>query len=392
MLATRCRHCGANLPVVLSGPTPPCSYCTAPAPFSAEVEAKVARVRSRVAGLAARSQQLVGRQALLGRDTNLWMLVPQLLLWVVAFALLWWTFGGDDTVDMAARFWLLFATTTGMGASLVGFGITMIHARRMSTFALARPPLVDGQPPRCRVCGAALAQEGRVRRCRYCCSDHLVTGEHYRTADNDLDATLKRIGRELSSTLQDKAALADKLYWHLAGWPPLVLVVAVPIAALTMAPSNALLPLPIGLWIIGLLLVGVGSAMKVPAIRTREEAKAGDTFIVEGLHFTASMLVSMGPRPFSAELFLSDTVGLLLQGEDLPVYRIEMAAGGQPVEDSNWHAASWHVSLRASRRRTPLRPNSRCGSAQTDGLRCARRHAALHSVHRCASAFNLLLG
>ena len=54
-------------------------------------------------------------------------------------------------------------------------------------------------------------------------------------------------------------------------------------------------------------------------------------------------------------------------------------------------ATSERSSLRSSRRRTPLRPNSRCGSAQTDGLCCARRHAALHSVHRCASAFNLLL-
>ena len=70
------------------------------------------------------------------------------------------------------------------------------------------------------------------------------------------------------------------------------------------------------------------------------------------------------------------------------------AGGGQSPypATAGSEATSERSSLRASSRRTSVRPDSHCGSAQTDGLPCARRDAALHSVPWCASAFYLLLG
>ncbi len=351
-LATQCASCGGTVPIVLCAASPPCRYCGSPSPLDEAVAQRVAGVRARVAAQEARSQQLIGKQAELGRSHGVILLIVMCVLWALIFGFGWATFeppeklgffelmaGGSAlrSVDALALYWLTWLTMTGVGLSSVGYGASMISMRRMTRFALPRAPLVSGAPPRCRVCGAELGLQGRVRRCGYCSADHLVMGERYQREDTHLDAELARVERALDSTLEKKVQRVDRWLWVFTAVMPIVSVPVVPIAAFTLqAPPRGLVMLPLIALALGFLLVLVGSVMSVPDIRTRAATRPGDTLLVQGQPLSVAVRIRFGLWPFAGQLFLcreggAPLEGVFVGGDEEPCYRMAFDSGGQAM-------------------------------------------------------------
>ncbi len=348
-LATSCSSCGGTVPIVFCKLSPPCRYCGSASPLSDAVAQRVARVRAKVGSQEARSQQLIGKQANLGRSYGVGLLVAMMILWLLIFLVGWWTFeppedvgfvalmaGGDalQSLDIRGRYWLTWVTLAGVGLTTFGYGVAMIVMRRMVRFALPRAPLASGAPPRCRVCGAELGLEGRVRRCGYCAADHLVMGERYQREDSRLDRELSRMERELGATLERRVKRADQWLWLFSGVMPLLAVVFVPAAAILLdAPTTGLVLLPLLPLGFGIVLVAIGTVMSVPEVRTRQEARPGDTLLVQGQPMQALSRISFGLWPFSGDLFLcrggeGAHEGIFIGRDDEPCYRVALESGG----------------------------------------------------------------
>jgi hypothetical protein len=333
----------------------------------------VAGVRAKVASHAARSQQLIGKQANLGRSHDVSLLIVVLILWILIFVVGYFNFdppenlglfqlmaGGPalKSVDSLALYWLTWLTLAGIGLTSVGYGFSMISLRRMVRLALPRAPLISGAPPRCRVCGAELCLEGRVRRCDYCGADHLLMGERYAREDARLDGELARMETELNATLERKVQRADKLLWWFSGLMPIVSVPAIPVAAFLLdAPTRGLVVFPLLALALGLALVTVGALMSVPNIRTRGATRPGDVLLVQGQPMKALARIKFGVWPFAGTLFLchagdSALEGVFIVDDEQPCYRVTFDGGGSPMTAQEVERAkvagvvapeSWHT-------------------------------------------------
>ena len=360
-LATACIRCGATVPIVLSATSPACRYCGSDSPIDAAVSQRVAAVRAKVMSQQARGQQLVGRQASLGRAHGVSLLIAMMALWAFIFLIGWFTFappealgfialmaGGDslESVDIRARYWLSWISLAGVGLTTLGYGISMLSMRRLVDLALPRAPLFAGAPPRCRVCGAELGQHGRVRRCGHCAADHLVTGERYVREEARIDGELARMQRVLDATLELKVKRADQWLWVFSGLMPLISVVLVPAMALLLgAPTKGLVWLPLLPLAIGIVCVAIALSIRVPEIRTREAARPGDTLLVQGQPLQTLARLSVGLWPFSGNLFLCPRVagggleGVFIGADTEPCYRVELESGGEAMRADELQSA-----------------------------------------------------
>ncbi|MFP6686920.1 MAG: hypothetical protein VB934_19515 [Polyangiaceae bacterium] len=405
-LSAECTTCGAVVPVVLASASPPCRHCGSQNPIAPEVEAQIAPIRARLGQQSAREQPLVGRQAEAANFYDVSSLFAFSVLWILFFALGWlWTSGNlpesigslevffsekrYTDIDIRLHYYLHWAMFTGYGLMLVAYGITMIRMRRLVRFALPRRPLSPGRPPRCRICGAELGEEGRLRRCAYCRADHVIRGEAYQREDTRLEAELTRVEEQLDTTLKDRERSADKLLGPLTGCVPLMVMFCAPAASFLLPHTDRVwTSLPVGLLLLGLLLVLVGRAMPVPEIRTRHFVRPGDTLLVDDRRARVVACASMGRLiTFPAQLLFiaapndpnAPLEAIFVESDGEPCRRLELEAGGAPLTPAAMASAiaagaispkSWHhldCRLEANGSRLPpeasdlwyFRPSSR---------------------------------
>lgn len=281
--------------IALAGPEPPCSYCGQPFSVEPALASTIAELRQTIAGRAAAAEQLIGRQARLGREHGLGVLIPPLSVWLLATFTI---FGMIDTPgvsigellsrpgpgDPTYKAWLLTALAAALGIVLIGFGVAVIRARGVVRRAFPRPPVADGRPPRCRVCNGELGEDGQVRQCGYCGADNLVLGR-YQEADRELAAALAARRRELDKTLEARS----RAVWRtvtIGTWLSLAVVLGSWVVLLLGPFRPAAFYAAAGAVGLGALLVAIGMLRPIPKIRTLSEALAGDRLVIDGEELT----------------------------------------------------------------------------------------------------------
>jgi len=198
LLAARCPGCGAACPVsVHETETLHCDQCGHTGPHAAEVRTGLQKAAEVLGSLDVRQRQLTDgqrkrvHQARIGNIAALVILVtiflpliPTVLVLSVVF---FFETGGlqGDAVWVPLSFSCLFLSIPL--SAFVAYGWYRHRQKKLIRAWVAVPPPVQGQPARCRVCGAGLpeAQEGEVAvvRCEYCSADNLVD-----------PATMQRLG------------------------------------------------------------------------------------------------------------------------------------------------------------------------------------------------------
>jgi hypothetical protein len=184
-----------------------------------------------------------------------------------------------------------------------------------------------------------------------------VLGERYQREESRFDGELARMERELGATLERRVKRADQWLWLSSGVMPILAVGFVPAGALLLdAPTRGLVVLPLLPLGVGVALVAIGTAMRVPEIRTRQDARPGDTLLVQGQPMQALSRIRFGLWPFSGDLFLcrvgeGSHEGLFIGRDDEPCYRVALESGGAAMRAEEIIAAqaagaitpeSWH--------------------------------------------------
>ena len=297
-LLAACTQCGGNVPVVLAGPAVRCEYCGSDDPLPATVRERVESVRLRVAKRSAQEQQLVGKQARLGRTYGVEFLIIIATLWLIAALFLYFMIDtprgmsvrqllfdvhlpSDRADDAAAKWWIIFILCSGFALTMFLYGLSLIFLRRVVRHALPMAPAAPGGAPRCRCCAADLPATGSVRRCGYCGADHLVLGERYQREERSLEQALAQIERTADKTLAVRQRRADRLA-RFAALFPMVIALASPVGLALGASRPDLWLIPGVLLVAAVVVFAIMSAIHVPAVRTLHETLAGDRLMLAG--------------------------------------------------------------------------------------------------------------
>ncbi|MCK4778468.1 MAG: hypothetical protein KAS39_08800, partial [Actinomycetia bacterium] len=118
--------------------------------------------------------------------------------------------------------YLVFIFITGIILNLFLLSLMKIYLERFPLFAAPFPPEDPGGPPRCRCCGAELEGNETIRRCSFCGSDNVITGERYRKYHNDFMALLKEFQRSALLTVDSRVKAAKTAEYIVICAPPLI--------------------------------------------------------------------------------------------------------------------------------------------------------------------------
>jgi hypothetical protein len=304
-----------------------------------------------------REQQLVGKQARIGRTHGSLAFFALILpIWLLVWALTYFSIPAPDAGPFAsflfearapeeafdpvpAKWWVLWGFATGLSLSAVLYGWALIGVRRVVRFALPMAPAAAGAPPRCRGCGAELPPSGPVRRCGFCGVDHVVMGEQYQRFEATLEGALGQMETRLEVSLADRVGKAGRAV-VLAGTLPILLAVLSPAGLFLGGTRPTLWAVPACLFLLGMALFFTASRIPVPEVRTLEEVRAGDEILVYGRPSAVRAVFDLHPNsPLSGTVAILDGPTRALcfgRGADdrFEALLFRLAPGGEPWPDT----------------------------------------------------------
>ncbi len=359
-LTVKCVHCGGAVPVVISRPALHCPSCGHARPFPETLAAAVERLMDKLRRTPAREQQLVGRQARLGRSYSpAFFLTAMVILWVLVGGIVALTIplpqdislgsflfqprtAAGDFDTAVAKWWSLWSIFTAMTFSFALYARAVLKIRKLVTFALPQTPAAPGRPPRCRCCGADLpAGTAALRRCEFCGVDHILQGSHYQEADARLEDALARMEKSLDVTLATRNRRAQRAV-ALAGILPVITGVLMPLGLFWGATRPVLWLVPFLLLAGGVLLMVLAYRHAVPAVRAIDDIVPGDTVSVKRVPYQveavfnidlnapiSGILAILAPQPDTRARF-----GLHIDRDledNLTAAFFTLAPGGEPL-------------------------------------------------------------
>jgi len=307
-LASKCVHCGGNVPIVISAKKMECPFCGSDEPLNSGIAQRISRLRDKLKQRNAREQQLIGKQSRLGRSHGFGLLLVIVFIWIliggwICIAFYHPTYPDQEPVPLGeflfkerqpveefdsvtAGWWVIWLITTGFSFSIALYGATMVSMRRIVKFAFPRAPSFPGAPPGCRCCGADLPEKGAVRRCIYCNADHLVMGKRYQKVEKSLEQALSEIEEQLENTLAKRSRRANRaMMWGLT--LPIVLPVCAPVGFFLGGTKPVLWGVAAFLLLFGVLMLIIAGFMGFPKLRTPSDVRVGDEILLHGKSFRA---------------------------------------------------------------------------------------------------------
>jgi predicted RNA-binding Zn-ribbon protein involved in translation (DUF1610 family) len=191
MLATRCTSCGSTAPLSLASPDAfTCPFCGQPGSVPPDMAAELRAAAAQLQQLDARERQLTDWQrTMLTQARGRWqayLVGSALVLAPIAMGLVgllgkaiqdvqFGAFGPGNAASLCLCILPVFLTAGGVA---VGDRRVRAALERVKMQARALPPVREGQPHRCHVCGGPVAPTAgeAVARCPFCQADNLVDG------------------------------------------------------------------------------------------------------------------------------------------------------------------------------------------------------------------------
>lgn len=189
MLSAQCPSCGAPAPVSLVTPElMACSSCHYQGPPSPEISAQLRLAVAALWQMDAADRQLTGAQRFNLKSARSYFVFIAVGLGAVLLPLVLLAGGGVLFVVSAGSFEPapVLLAVTGMLPLVVGAGASALALRHvyrrgvaLAERCAAAPPIAEGHPARCHVCGGPLQVQGGqgLARCGFCQADNLVSAK-----------------------------------------------------------------------------------------------------------------------------------------------------------------------------------------------------------------------
>lgn len=187
MLSAACPSCGAPAPVSLATPEwIACGSCRYQGPPDPEISRQLRVAAAALWQMDASDRQLTGAQRLNVRSARSYLLFLCIGLGAVLLPLLLMAggcvalFATGDSLEPAG---LLIAVSgalpfvLGVGASALALRHVYRRGVALEARCVAAPPVAEGHPARCHVCGGPLEVRARtgIARCGFCQADNVVS-------------------------------------------------------------------------------------------------------------------------------------------------------------------------------------------------------------------------